>query len=105
VGGSSGGGSSGGNSGSSGGEVSDGGSTESGGLDASDSGAGDSGSVDAADSGRDASPLCRGACPGCCDPVNHMCRVGGLDTSCGRNGATCQDCTATAMRCENGACN
>jgi len=50
-------------------------------------------------------PVCDAAsCPnGCCD-VNSQCQTGAADTSCGKGGAWCVDCTASFETCHEQVC-
>src|SRR5579863_6467000 len=85
------------------------GAGSSGGTSASSSGVQSSdGAVEAGDGAVDARPgsggqmaPCSATCPGCCD-VSGDCNAGRLNSACGTNGQTCNDCTYMGRVCTSG---
>lgn len=50
-----------------------------------------------------ASAACERTCAGCCDPLGN-CAVGTSDTTCGRGGELCADCSTVGARCQYNTC-
>lgn len=50
-----------------------------------------------------ASAACARTCAGCCDPLGN-CAVGTSDTTCGREGELCADCSTVGAQCQYNAC-
>jgi hypothetical protein len=45
-----------------------------------------------------------GTCTGCCDSFDN-CQNGFSNVQCGKNGATCQDCTIFSQTCKSSSCS
>ena len=45
---------------------------------------------------------CTGGCAGCCDGTT--CQGGTSNTQCGKDGASCTNCTSAGKECQNGQC-